>query len=467
MYTVLVVTGNDNDYGLIGRSLGADYRVDRAVGGGDAIDQINTKHHFLVFIDIDVLLDISPSQDVQQKLIPLTAQQPAPEIVVMVPADRIRQAVTVLKAGAANYITYPPDPEEVKLVARSAANITLKNLELKYLRDQFWQAESRELVHTENATMQEVFKKIQSVARTKATVMLAGETGTGKGMVARLIHLHSNRKSAQFISVHCGAIPETLLESELFGHEKGAFTGAHRKKLGKFEIARGGTIFLDEVGTVTAASQIKLLQVLQDGTFSPVGGEETIETDARIIAASNSDLKQMSEEGTFRRDLYYRLNVFPIRLPPLRERKEDIAFLTTLFLKKFNREYGKGIGGVHPLVTAMLVNYSWPGNIRELENLVERAYILETSAVLTPESFPDELFEKGGSGPVAVPLGTQSTLAEARKTVVENFERQYLNELFSRNRGKVKKTAAEAGITPRQLNKLMLKYDIHKEDFKI
>ncbi len=467
MYTVLVVTGNDNDYGLISRSLGADYRVDRAVGGGDAIDQINTKHHFLVFIDIDVLLDISPSQDVQQKLIPLTAQQPAPEIVVMVPADRIRQAFTFLKAGAANYITYPPDPEEVKLVAKSAANITLKNLELAYLRDQFWQAESRELVHTDNAAMQEVFKKIQSVARTKATVMLAGETGTGKGMVARLIHLHSNRKSAQFISVHCGAIPDTLLESELFGHEKGAFTGAHRKKLGKFEIARGGTIFLDEVGTITAASQIKLLQVLQDGTFSRVGGEETIETDARIIAASNSDLKQMSEEGAFRRDLYYRLNVFPIRLPPLRERNEDVAFLTTLFLKKFNREYGKGIGGVHPLVTEMLVNYSWPGNIRELENLVERAYILETSAVLTPESFPDELFEKGGSGPVAVPLDTQSTLAEARKTVVENFERQYLNELFSRNRGKVKKTAAEAGITPRQLNKLMLKYDIHKEDFKI
>ena len=467
MRTVLIATSNDDDFSLIARSLGSDYRADRAVGGDDALERLAIKHHFLVYIDIDLLLETSPSQDLQQTLAPLSAQYPAPEIVVMVPADRIRQAVTVLKAGATNYITYPLDPDEVKLMATSAVSSSLKNLELNYLRDQFWQAESREIVHTDNAAMQEVYKKIQSVARTKATVMLAGETGTGKGVVARLIHLHSNRQHAQFISVHCGAIPETLLESELFGHEKGSFTGAHRKKLGKFEIARGGTIFLDEIGTITAASQIKLLQVLQDSTFSRVGGEETIETDARIIAASNANLKQMSDDGTFRRDLYYRLNVFPIQLPPLRERKEDIPFLSTVFLKKFNREYGKNITAVHPHVAEMLLNYSWPGNIRELENLIERAYILEHSPVLTPASFPDELFDKGGSETIAMPLNAQATLAEARKSIVQNFERQYLKELFSRNRGKVKQSASEAGITPRQINKLMLKYDIRKEDFKV
>ena len=467
MYTVLVVTRKDDDYELVARSLGPDYRADRAVSGDDALEHLSSRHHFLVYIDIDILLEMSPSQDLQQISVLQTAQYPSSDLVVMVPADRIRQAITILKAGATNYITYPPNPDEVRLVARTAVSSSLKNLELKYLRDQFWQSESRELVHTENAAMQDVFKRIQSVARTKATVMLAGETGTGKGVVARLIHQHSNRRNEQFISVHCGAIPDTLLESELFGHEKGAFTGAHRKKLGKFEIARGGTIFLDEVGTITAASQIKLLQVLQDGTFSRVGGEETIETNARIITASNADLKKMSENGTFRRDLYYRLNVFPIYLPPLRERKEDISFLTMVFLKKFNREYGKSITTVHPQVLIMLMNYSWPGNIRELENLVERANILEHSTVLTPGSFPEELFGTGGSETSAVPLSAHTTLAEARRTVVENFEQQYLKALFAHNRGKVKKSAAEAGITPRQLNKLMLKYDIRKEDFKV
>ena len=224
-------------------------------------------------------------------------------------------------------------------------------------------------------------------------------------------------------------------------------------------------MFLDEVGTIPAASQIKLLQVLQDGTFSRVGGEDTIETDARIIAATNANLKQMSEEGSFRRDLYYRLNVFPIHLPPLRERREDIRFLINAFFKKFNKLYGKNLTAVHPQVLYALKNYHWPGNIRELENLMERAFILETSSVLTPECFPDELFEQNG-GMGTLPLSHYDGLAAARKMAIEDFERHYLKELFTRNKGRVKKSAVDAGITPRQLNKLMLKYGIHKEDYK-
>jgi transcriptional regulator with GAF, ATPase, and Fis domain len=265
--------------------------------------------------------------------------------------------------------------------------------------------------------------------------------------------------------VHCGAIPDTLLESELFGHEKGAFTGAVRRKLGKFEISEGGTIFLDEVGTITPSAQIKLLQVLQDGTFSRVGGEETLITDARIIAATNADLMQMSKDGNFRKDLYYRLNVFPIEIPPLRDRIEDLSFFIDVILKKLNQSYQKNIHDIHPMVLKALKASSWPGSIRELENLIERAYILENTAVLTPESFPSELF--GEKIPAAVlPMESQQTIANARQKVVEDFERQYLKDLIARNKGGIKKSAEEAGITTRQLHKLMSKYGIRKEEYK-
>jgi transcriptional regulator with GAF, ATPase, and Fis domain len=315
--------------------------------------------------------------------------------------------------------------------------------------------------------MHEALKKIRAVAPTIATALLTGETGTGKGLMARVIHRHSNRSEAPFISVHCGAIPDTLLESELFGHEKGAFTGAIRRKPGKFELARGGTIFLDEIGTISPSAQIKLLQVLQDGTFSRIGGEEVLTTDARIIAATNANLTAMSESGEFRKDLFYRLNVFPIEIPPLRVRVEDIDFLSELFLSNLNQKYGKNIQSVHPHVIRAFKTYFWPGNIRELENLMERAYILESGTILTPESFPAELFGLGTEVIAAImPVDARLPLSEARRQAIDDFERQYLKELFARNKGKVGLTADEAGVSTRQLNKLMVKYGIRKEAFK-
>ncbi len=283
--------------------------------------------------------------------------------------------------------------------------------------------------------------------------------------MANLIHRHSNRRDAQFISVHCGAIPDTLLESELFGHEKGSFTGAVRRKLGKFEIAHGGTIFLDEIGTITPSAQIKLLQVLQDGAFQRVGGEETIEANVRVIAATNADLKKMCDDGQFRKDLYYRLNVFPIELPPLRGRVEDVPYFVEEFLKIMNRLNTKEIHDTHPRVIEAFKNYSWPGNIRELENLMERAYILESSSVLTPESFPGELFESETlSATVSVDAGL--SIAEVRRKGIEDIERNYLKEQLAQNRGKIQGTAKAAGITTRQLHKLMKKHGIRKEEFK-
>ncbi len=247
---------------------------------------------------------------------------PSIEIIVMSPQKMIREAVMAVKAGANNYLTYPINSDEVKYITESIYETIILQSELDYLRDQFWQTDSLEIVKTKNPVMKKVFENIRSVAPTKTTVLLIGETGTGKGVLAKLIHQHSNRKDAQFISVHCGAIPDSLLESELFGHEKGAFTGAVRRKLGKFEIASGGSIFLDEIATITPSAQIKFLQILQDRILHRVGGEESIETNARVIAATNTDLKKMCDDSQFRNDLYYRLNVFPVKIPPLRERTE-------------------------------------------------------------------------------------------------------------------------------------------------
>jgi len=279
-----------------------------------------------------------------------------------------------------------------------------------------------------------------------------------------LIHRHSNRRDGPFISVHCGAIPDTLLESELFGHEKGAFTGAVRRKLGKFEIAHGGTMFLDEIGTITPSAQVKLLEVLQDGTFNRLGGDAPIETNVRVIAATNTDLLKMCEDGLFRKDLYYRLNVFPIEIPPLRERPEDMEHIIEVILKRLNKFNPNQIHDVHPDVIEALKDYAWPGNIRELENLLERACILESSSVLSTESFPGELFSTGALPNIRPDISL--SLAEARRKGIEALERLYLQELLGQNKGKIKESADIACVSPRQLHKLLTKYGIKKEAYK-
>jgi DNA-binding NtrC family response regulator len=237
----------------------------------------------LIFIDLNILLEGFPNNNYKEALQTLWNQYPLIDIIVMVDQKDLRMAVIAVKPGARSYLTYPIDPEEVKHVSEVINEKVIMESELGYLRDKFWHVDSLKLIQTKNDLMKSVFNKIRSVSPTKSTVLLLGETGTGKNVLAKLIHQHSNRRDAQFISVHCGAIPDTLLESDLFGHERGAFTGALRRKLGKFEIARKGTIFLDEIGTITPAAQIKLLQILQDGTFQRVGGEETLEADIRVI----------------------------------------------------------------------------------------------------------------------------------------------------------------------------------------
>ena len=432
----------------------------------EGIEALRKKHRDFLFYDLALLMEAAQGGNLKDALRPFWEILPSIEVVVMTAPGMVRDAVKVVRAGARTYVSYPLQQEELGHAVESACESVLIQSELDYLRARTWDRDGFALVQTKSPVMKKVYEKVRCVAPTRSTVLLTGETGTGKSILARLIHRNSNRRDAQFISVHCGAIPETLLESELFGHEKGAFTGAIRRKLGKFEVAQGGTIFLDEIGTITPMAQVKLLQVLQDGTFQRIGGDVTLQADVRIIAATNLSLKEMSEAGRFRRDLYYRLNVFPIELPTLRERLEDIPLLNSCFLDRLNRVFTKEIHGIDPRVLQAFDRYSWPGNIRELENLLERACILETSTMLGPESFPQELFEDmdrtGGPGSG----GEFPTLAETRDSCVADSECRYLEEVLARCGGRVNLSAAASGISTRQFHKLMKKYGLRKEHFK-
>ncbi|MGE4291505.1 MAG: sigma-54 interaction domain-containing protein [Desulfovibrio sp.] len=323
----------------------------------------------------------------------------------------------------------------------------------------------QKLTRTRTPAMQEVFTKAGRVAPTRTTVLLTGETGVGKSTVARLIHALSNRAGKPFVSIHCGAIPENLVESELFGHEKGAFTGAVRQKPGKFEVAHGGTVFLDEVGTLPPSSQIKLLDVLQSRTFQRVGGTHDIEVDIRVVAATNDDLEALCREGRFRKDLFYRINVFTLDIPPLRERAADLPALVESLLVRLQPGEAEPILEVEPEVLEALTAYDWPGNVRELENLLERALILETGEKLSRESFPAEIFQSEGLVPVVL-LDSDLPLEEVRRHAVEEVEQAYLRQILDRFNGRIDRSASHAGITTRQLHKLMTKHGLHKEDFK-
>ena len=465
MRFVLVVAQEQDIVQTIRGCFATQCKVNRASDRDDALEMLGTNRYDLVFLDLEILQASLADKDYKTVLGEYHNLQPSLEIVVMAPQAMVREAVKAVKAGASDYITYPIDPEEVTHVTETISEAIILQSELDYLRDRFWQSDYLDLVKTKSPTMKEVFSRIRSVAPTKSTVLLIGETGTGKGLMARLIHQHSNRRESQFISVHCGAIPDTLVESELFGHEKGAFTGAVRKKLGKFEIAKGGTIFLDEIGTITPSAQIKLLQVLQDGTFQRVGGEETIQANVRVITATNMDLARMCDDGEFRKDLYYRLNVFPVEIPPLRERKEDIPHIAQVILDRLEKFNKKHIRSIHSSVMEGFMHYTWPGNVRELENLLERAYILENSPVLTTESFPAELLACQDLS-AGVTVDSSLTLAEVRNRGVEEIERRYLREVLASNRGRIKESAEIAGVSTRQLHKLLNKYQIRKEEFK-
>ena len=466
--SILVATVDQAAAEVIRQCLGKDFKVECVSDMDACLEWFKQKRREYTFIDIGLIHSdprLNARAGYREIFLPFWEAFPKAPLIVLTEAGNVREAVEAVKAGADSYLSLPLDPVEVSYVINSIHEYQHMESELEHLRDHLLQQPVMEGAQTNSALMREVLDNLKSVAATKTTVLLTGETGVGKGVLAKLIHHYSNRAGGPFVEVHCGAIPDTLLESEFFGHEKGAFTGALRRKLGKFQIGHSGTVFLDEIGTMTPSAQIKMLQVLQERRITRVGGESPLEIDVRLIAATNMDLKKLVQDGLFRQDLFFRLNVFPIEVPPLRERSEDIPLLVETMLERLNRTYNKDIKGVSSEVMAVIKKYSWPGNIRELEHLIERAYILEKSFILTPKSFPVDLFSIDALLS-SEPSEELPTLEKVRRLAVEQIERRYLREILTINKGRVDQSARVAGISPRQLHNLMHKFGLKKEEFK-
>jgi DNA-binding NtrC family response regulator len=364
--------------------------------------------------------------------------------------------VEALKEGAMDYVVKPFDVEELKIIVSHGLergklkqeNILLK----KQLREKF----SFENIVGNSKKMKEIFSLIEKIAATDSTVLVKGESGTGKELAARAIYLLSHRREKPFVSINCGAVPENLLESELFGHMKGSFTGAVADKKGMFEMAEGGVLFLDEIGEMSALTQVKLLRALQDKKIRRVGGTEEIHVDARIISATNQNLKKKIEEGKFREDLFYRLNVLSLVMPPLRKRKEDLLLLVTHFIKKYCQEMGRKIKRIAPEVMNVLESYPWPGNVRELENVIERVVAIEERGIITKESLPEELL-----APHKKPDTTY--LFEPGFSLnlhLDDIAKNYIKQARQAAGGKLRETASLLGISYRTLRYLIDKYGL-------
>lgn len=393
--------------------------------------------------DVDVVVtDMKmPEIDGITLLDRLHRAKPDVPIIIMTAYGTVEKAVEAMKKGAFDYICKPFTNEEfLVVVSKALEHFRLITANRKLQREVEERYRFDNLVG-KSAVMRRLFDTIEKIAPSKATVLITGESGTGKELIARAIHYHSPRRDKPFVSVNCGALPETLLESELFGHEKGAFTGAIQRRKGRFELAHEGTLFLDEISEMSPHLQVKLLRVLQEMEFERVGGMETIRVDVRIIAASNRDLKTEMEEGRFRQDLFYRLNVVHIQVPPLRERKEDIPLLVQHFLTRYAGELGKGVPvRVHPEAMRCLIEYHWPGNVRELENVIERALILATGDEITLRDLPEEI------------RNPEYTGIEEKKSSLHLTRRQERALEFIKKHGYItnKYYAEINGISPRQ-----------------
>jgi DNA-binding NtrC family response regulator len=368
----------------------AGYDVDEAKDGKKAIKCIETGSYDLVLTDLNL-----PKVDGMKVLRHVLDESPDTICIILTGFGTIKGSVEAIKMGAFDYISKPVKSDEIVIVVEKALKYRHLERENILLKQQLRKKYQFENFIGDSKPIQKVFELIEKVADTDSTVLITGESGTGKELIAKAIHYNSYRRDNPMVVINCGAIPEELLESELFGHEKGAFTGAHKMRVGRFELANGGTIFLDEIGDMSPNLQVKLLRVLQEQKFERVGGTRTLEIDVRIIAATNKNLINAVNRGSFRQDLYYRLNVIPIRVPPLRYRKSDIPLLIDFFFKRIEPRKRNGINGFSSKAEDALVAYDWPGNVRELENMVERMSILANGDKIELEDVPDSIKGKG------------------------------------------------------------------------
>ncbi|HOV39839.1 MAG TPA: sigma-54 dependent transcriptional regulator [Spirochaetales bacterium] len=401
-----------------------------------------------------VITDLKmPKLSGEELLHRITAEQPAVPVIILTGHGTIETAVKAMRDGAYDFLTKPINLDRLSLLVKRALSNRELVLQHRAMQEELEKKRGFSNIIGVSQEMRKIYEVVRQVAPTKASVLITGESGVGKELIADAIHNLSNRKDKPFIKVHCAALSESLLESELFGHEKGAFTGAISRKRGRFELAHMGTIFLDEIGEINQSVQIKILRVLQEKKFERVGGEETIEVDVRIISATNRDLKAEIAAGRFREDLYYRLNVVNIHIPPLRERKEDIPLLVAAFLKEFAQENGKQIEGIDTKARAALYNYTWPGNVRELRNCIESAVVLCKGQYITLEDLPPVLRSGADENYVKISLGTP----------LEEAEREIIQANLSYFRGNKSKTAEVLGIGRKTLHRKLKEYGLETE----
>lgn len=441
------------------------YKTLTASNGAEALKMVRKENPALVFMDIAM-----PKLGGLEALEEIKNSHPELPVVIITGYGNMQTAIRAMQLGAFDYMTKPLDIEKVRLTTRRVLELLkmrrqIDDLQRRLNEKKAWRG--TELIG-QSPFMQEVYKKIGMVSVTPSTtnVLITGETGTGKELVAKAIHENGPNASEPFIAINCTVLPETLLESELFGHEKGAFTGADHLKPGKFEVAGKGTLFLDEIGDMPVSMQTKLLRVIQERTFERLGSNKPISLAARIITSTHHNLKESVKKEQFREDLYYRLNVIEIKLPPLRERRDDISLLANYFLAKYNERFGKQITYISDEALEALSRSKFPGNIRELENLIERAVALARGNVLTPLCFPPELFGSRSLQTIDVPI-IDRNFNTAKQALIKAFEKKFLIQRLTETGGNVSEAARLSGIERQSFQRLMKKHDLSSHEFRL
>lgn len=473
------------------------FNVDVADNGAEAVSSVYREKYDLVVMDVNM-----PEMDGIEALVQIKKHDPSIIVLILTAYSNVSDAVKAVKEGAFNYLEKPISSDNLvalikrALKARSMVETTAFSAPTLSLG----QDNSDDKFVGESNSMQKVFNVIAKLAKVNTPVLIRGESGTGKELVAKAIHYNGPRKDSKFVAVNCGAISENLIESELFGHEKGAFTGADQRKIGKFQYADGGTLFLDEIGDISPTMQVKLLRVLQEKKFSPVGSNREITADVRIIAASHKPFEEMIKTGEFREDLFYRLNVLPVYLPPLRDRKTDVPHLVNYYINYFNNVHSLEVKGITPEATELLKNYRWPGNIRELRNTIEHCFIMESSDYITEASLPSKLKTELGSEKGNGKSGEEDALIDFKdiknsvldkdpsevdssqfqftfakkedgevkmdfQSAKDKFEYEFIVQALRVNKGKINQTALNANIPKKTLLRKIEKYEINPKEF--
>ena len=442
-HTVLIVDDEKNTRDGLSRALRRHYNVLLAEQGERALEIIDQQQVDLVLSDVRM-----PGMDGLTLLKRILARDPQPVCILLTAYGSVEMAVDAMKNGAYDYLTKPVNLDRLEMLVRRALREKEMQDENQQLQEQLDSKFGMENIIGNSPIMQQVFDTIRQASPSKATILIEGESGTGKELVAQAIHRLSPRSNAPFVPVHCAALSEALLESELFGHEKGAFTGATATRKGRFERADGGTLFLDEIGEIDANTQVKLLRALEERKFERVGGDETIEVDVRLIAATNKNLKTMVDEGKFREDLYYRLKVVSIDLPSLNKREEDLPLLAKFFIKQLSEENGVPEKSISAEALEALIHYDWPGNIRELRNVVERMVVLTSGDRITLRDIPSEVRSERPSRQASQTLS------------LEDNEKELIIQALTKHRGNRTRAAEQLGISRRTLHRKLNEYEL-------